>query len=783
VSDSQQKDRAGQSGQRSPDNGSRRQKPNYSQKDYTHPAAAWGAAFSVAQVLLEQQEILEGTEAIFRMNHENGGFDCPGCAWPDDRKGLRMDICENGIKHVTWEMTKKRVGHKFFEQYTVTELLSWSDFELENTGRLTEPMIYEAKTDKYRPISWDDAFALIARHLNALPTPNAASFYTSGRLSNEATFLYQLFVREFGTNNLPDCSNMCHEASGRALEASLGTGKGTADLIDWQNTDAIFVIGVNAATNAPRMLTALADGVKKHGTKIVHINPLIEVAATRAITPHEVMDMVLFKATPTSSLNLQPRLGGDFALMRGIAKYLFEQAEKDPKAISKLFIDTYTSDFEEYKRVCQETSWSTIVEQSGVAKEKIEQAGEIYRKANAAIISWCLGVTQHEHSVDMIREFVNVLLLRGNLGREGAGPSPVRGHSNVQGNRTCGIHNNPPKEWLDRLDEACKIKSPREPGFDVVRTIEAMYKGDVKVFLAMGGNFASASPDTDYTFEALRRCDLTVHVSTKLNRSHLVHGKEALILPCLGRTEVDMQVAGPQEVTVEDSMSMVHLSKGMRKPASDELKSECAILCGIARATLKNTQTPWQAYKDNYDTIRDKMSEAISGFEDFNRKVRRPLGFRLKQPARELVFLTPTGRAIFSCAPLPNALPPKGKLKLGTMRSHDQFNTTVYSDNDRYRGVKNLRRLLFMNEEDMKERGLNEFDLIEITSHARDGSTRSASDFRAVKYNIPRGSTLGYMPELNVLCPIGDYSTQSDQPLMKQVIVDVKPQPAGAVAD
>jgi molybdopterin-dependent oxidoreductase alpha subunit len=757
-------------------------KPKFSQKDYRHPAAAWGAAFSVARVLLEQQQIVEGTEAVFRMNHEDGGFDCPGCAWPDDRKGLRMDICENGIKHVTWEMTKKRVGREFFDHYRVSELATWSDFDLENTGRLTEPMVYDAASDKYRPISWDDAFALIAKHLNALPTPHGASFYTSGRLSNEATFLYQLFTREFGTNNQPDCSNMCHEASGRALKKSLGTGKGTVDLIDWQNTDAIFILGVNVATNAPRMLTALSEGVKERGTKIVHINPLIEVAATKAITPHDILDMVLFKTTTTSSLNLQPNLGGDFALMRGFAKYLFEQAETEPGVLSKLFIDNYTSGFDEYKRVCEATSWTTIVEQSGVEKAKIEQAAEIYRRANAAIIAWCLGLTQHEHSVDMIREIVNVLLLRGNIGREGAGPCPVRGHSNVQGNRTCGINNKPSEEWLAKMDEVCKIKSPREIGYDVVRTIEGMYNGDVQVFFAMGGNFASASPDTAYTFEALRRCGLTVQVSTKLNRSHVVHGKEALILPCLGRTEIDLQAGGPQEITVEDSMSMVHLSRGTRKPASHELKSECAIVCGLASATLKNTKTPWKAYQNNYDSIRDTMSLALAGFEDFNRKVRRSLGFRLNQAARELIFVTPEKRAVFSTAPLPDILPPKGKLKLGTMRSHDQFNTTVYSDNDRYRGVKNLRRLIFMNEQDMKERGLNEFDLIEITSHGRDGSTRSVKDFRAVRYDIPKGSTLGYMPELNVLIPIGDYSTQSDQPLMKQIIVDVKLQKVATTA-
>ncbi|HIN67250.1 MAG TPA: FdhF/YdeP family oxidoreductase [Candidatus Obscuribacterales bacterium] len=754
----------------------RKKGKKFSQKDYKHPAAAWGAAFSVARVLLEQKEILEGTEAVFRMNHENGGYDCPGCAWPDDRKGLRMDICENGIKHVTWEMTRKRVGADFFAKHTVRELLTWSDFELEDAGRLTEPMQYDAATDKYVAISWDAAFKLIAQNLNSLPSPNAASFYTSGRLSNEATFLYQLFAREFGTNNLPDCSNMCHEASGRALAASIGTGKGTVDLIDWQNTDAIFILGVNVATNAPRMLTALSDGVKERGTKIVHINPLVEVAATSAITPHEIMDMLLFRSTPTSSLNLQPNLGGDFALMRGIGKYLFEQAEKDPSVLSTLFIETYTSGFEEYRQVCTSTPWAEIERQSGVAKADIEKAGEIYRQANAAIIAWCLGVTQHEHSVDTIREIVNVLLLRGNIGREGAGPCPVRGHSNVQGNRTCGIHHRPPEAWLAKMDAACGITSPREHGLDTVRTIEAMHNGDVKVFFAMGGNFASASPDTDYTFEALRRCDLTVHISTKLNRSHVVHGKQALILPCLGRTEVDRQAAGPQEVTVEDSMSMVHLSKGMRHPASEKLMSEVAILCELAKATLKNSPTPWTEYRGNYDLIRDKMAVAIDGFEDFNRKVRRTLGFRLRQPARELIFDTTTGKANFSLAPLPDVLPPPGKLKLGTMRSHDQFNTTVYSDNDRYRGVKNLRTLLFMNEQDMKDLGLSEFDLIEITSHARDGSTRSVRDFRAVKYNIPKGATLGYMPELNVLCPIGDFSSQSDQPLMKQVLVEVKRQ-------
>jgi len=745
----------------------------FSQKDYHHPAAGWGAAKAVGQVLLKQGEIVAGVRAILTMNHENGGFDCPGCAWPDDRKGLRMDICENGIKHVTWEMTKKRTTRQFFAAHTVSELLGWSSFALENEGRLTEPMAYNAATDHYEPISWENAMSLIGRHLGALPSPNRASFYTSGRLSNEATFLYQLFAREFGTNNLPDCSNMCHEASGRALTAAIGSGKGTVDLVDWQKADALFVVGVNAATNAPRMLTTLVDGVKQRGLKIVHINPLVEVAATSAITPHEIPDMLLFRATPTSALILQPRIAGDMAVMRGIAKHLLEAARTDSKAIDSVFIEHHTAGFEDYRAACEAITWAELEHQSGVPVDKIRAAAEIYREARSCILSWCLGVSQQDFAVDTIREIVNVLLLRGNVGREGAGPCPIRGHSNVQGNRTCGIDHRPSEAWLARLDAACGIISPREHGLDTVQTITALHRGDVDVFIGMGGNFAAATPDRDFTYEALRRCKLTVHVSTKLNRSHLVHGQEALILPCLGRTEKDLQRSGPQKITVEDSMSMVHLSVGRNDPASPHLRSESAIVAGIARATLPNSRTPWEEYVADYDRIRDKMGEAISGFEEFNRRVRQPLGFRLRQPARELVFRTDTGRANFSAAALPDVVPPRGKLVLSTMRSHDQFNTTVYSDNDRYRGVKNLRTLLLMNEDDMRERALEEFSLIDITSYAKDGSTRRVNDFRAVRYNIPKGCASGYMPELNVLCPIGDFSPQSDQPLMKHMIIQV----------
>lgn len=747
-------------------------RPDFSQ--YHHPAAGWGAAKSVTRFLVRERELLDGPRAILKMNHENGGFDCPGCAWPDDRKGLHLDICENGIKHVSWEMTRKRVGKEFFARHSVSELSQWSDFALEDQGRLTGPMSYAPESDHYVPISWKDAFELVGRTLRGLDNPNQASFYTSGRLGNEATFLYQLWAREFGTNNLPDCSNMCHEASGRALQASLGTGKGTCDLADWESTDALFIMGVNAASNAPRMLTALAEAYAR-GAQVVHINPLVEAAATRTIIPHDFKDMALNKATRTSTLNLQVRIGGDMAFLRGIAKAVLEQSTSDPKALDREFIDRHTDGFDAYRELCEATPWDEIEHQSGLSRQDILKAARVYRDADRSIISWCLGVTQHEHGVDTVREIVNVLLLRGNLGREGAGPSPVRGHSNVQGNRTCGIDHRPTDAFLARLAEACDIDAPRAHGLDTVGTIEAMRRGDVKVFVGMGGNFALAAPDTPYTYEALRTCELTVQVSTKLNRSHLVHGRRALILPCLGRTEKDEQRGGLQSTSVEDSMSMVHLSVGMKRPASKHLLSEPAIISGMARATLPDSGTPWEWYVEDYDRVRDTMAQVIDGFEDCNRRVRLPLGFRIKQPARELVFLTDSGRAEFSAAPLPDVIPEPGTLALGTMRSHDQWNTTIYSDNDRYRGIKNLRTLVFLNQDDMRERGIAEFDPVDITSTARDGSKRTLKGYLAVPYDIPRGCAAGYMPEMNVLCAIGDHSTQSDQPIMKHVKVTVVP--------
>ncbi|HET9889469.1 MAG TPA: FdhF/YdeP family oxidoreductase [Mycobacterium sp.] len=753
----------------------------YSRHDYHHPAAGWGAARSVGHVLERAGEPVKGVHALFVMNHENGGFDCPGCAWPDDPSGLRLDICENGVKHATWELAPPKADREFFAAHTVEELAGWSDYDLEAVGRLAEPMSYDPASDTYRPISWEDAFALVGSALRGLDSPHQASFYTSGRLSNEATFLYQLWVREFGTNNLPDCSNMCHEASGRALTAAIGSGKGTVDLNDWEQADAIWLMGDNAATNAPRMLTWLAEADRR-GAQLIHINPLIEAASRRTIVPHEFVDMGTFHTTKTGTMNVQVRIGGDAALLRGVAKAVFEAAENDPDLLDRDFIERYTHGIEEYRALVRATAWADLVRAAGVDERVIRQLADSYLRSQRVIIAWCLGVTQHEHGVDTAREIVNLLLLRGNIGREGAGPCPIRGHSNVQGNRTCGINHRPDQAFLDQLAEVCGFEPPREHGLDTVETIKAMRSGEVQVFVALGGNFALATPDLPYTYQALRNCELTVQVSTKLNRSHLVHGARALILPCLARSDKDYQASGEQGITVEDAMSMVHISYGMKPPSSPRQRSECAIIAGMAQATLPDSNTPWQRYIDDYDRIRDTMARVLDGFEDFNTRVRHPHGFRIRQLARERVFQTPSGRADFSHAPLPDDVDPgQGRLLLATVRSHDQFNTTIYSNDDRYRGLKGLRTIVFLNDDDMRERGLDDFDLVDITSFSRDGTQRRVYGYRAIRYEIPPGCAAGYMPELNVLCGIADVSTQSGQPVTKHLVVEVTPSSSPAL--
>jgi molybdopterin-dependent oxidoreductase alpha subunit len=748
---------------------------DYSRHEYDHPAAGWGAARSVGKVLERAGEPVEGFRALFVMNHADGGFDCPGCAWPDDPNGIHLDICENGVKHVTWELAPATADREFFAAHTVSELAEWSDYDLEAAGRLAEPMSYDPASDRYEPISWEDAFALVGETLRGLESPHQASFYTSGRLSNEATFLYQLWVREFGTNNLPDCSNMCHEASGRALTAAIGTGKGTVDLHDWEAADAIWLIGDNAATNAPRMLTWLAEADRR-GAQLVHINPLIEAASRRTIVPHEFVDMATFHTTETGTMNVQVRIGGDLALLRGVAKAVFEAAERKPEVLDRVFLENYTQGHEQYRALVEATPWPDLVRDAGVEESAIRKLADSYMASERVIVAWCLGLTQHEHGVDTVREIVNLLMLRGNIGREGAGPCPIRGHSNVQGNRTCGINHRPDAAFLDRLAEVCEIEPPREHGLGAVATIEAMHRGEVKAFVALGGNFAVATPDLPYTYDALQNCELTVQVSTKLNRSHIVHGRRALILPCLGRTEKDHRAGGEQGVTVEDSMSMVHISHGMKEPGSPHLRSENAILAGLAEATLPDSKTPWRDYAEDYDRIRETMARVLPGFEDFNTRVRHPHGFRIAQPARDRVFQTPSARAEFSLASLPDDVDPgDGRLTLATVRSHDQFNTTIYSNDDRYRGLKGIRTVVFMNAGDMRDRGLEEFDLVDVTSFSKDGTQRTVYGYRAVRYEIPPRCVAGYMPELNVLCGIADLSTQSEQPLTKHLVVEVTP--------
>ena len=741
---------------------------------YEHPAAGWGAGISVGHVLLKTHEMARGTEAMLKMNHPCTGFDCPGCAWPNDPKGIMLDICENGIKHATAEMTKKRTNPDFFAQHTVTELAKWTDYDLEEVGRLTDPMSYDAASDKYVPISWDAAYKMIADELNALDDPNKAAFYTSGRLSNEGTYVYQAMAREFGTNNLPDCSNMCHESTGRALTASIATGVATVDLSDWDLCDALFVVGANSASNTPRMLTELAN-INRHGGKIVHVNPLIEAGSKSTIVPHEFINMATFHKTKIGDLNLQVRLSGDMALFRGMAKCVFEADRAGvADAIDYDFLKDYTKDFEAYRQIVENTSWDYIIEQSGLTEEEIRQAGQIYLQADKTIIGWCLGLTQQEFAVDSIREIVNLLMLRGNLGKPGAGVSPIRGHSNVQGNRTCGINHHPEEAWLAAMDKEFDMQCPRKRGFGTVDTVMGMNTGAVEVFVSMGGNFVLAAPDTPFTAAGLNKCKLTVQVSTKLNRSHLVHGQKALILPCLGRTERDIQASGPQIISTEDSMCWIQSFVGLHHPASQNLRSEVAIVCEMAKALLPDSNIPWDDFKDNYDTIRDSMSRVIPGFEDFNSKIRLPKGFRRPQNARNRIFDTPSGKAEFSLAELHDTKPTDdGMLVLQTMRSHDQWNTTIYSNDDRYRGIKNIRDLVFMNAKDMKKRNIASGDLVDIVATTKDGTKRAVSSFRAVGYDLPRGCAAGYMPEMNVLIGISDYSPSSEQPLMKSLHVTI----------
>ncbi|WP_035059165.1 FdhF/YdeP family oxidoreductase [Andreprevotia chitinilytica] len=741
-------------------------------KRYDKPAGGWGALRSVFKHIEEQGIVGRGVSTLLRANQPDG-FDCPGCAWPDKNHHSTFEFCENGAKAVAAEATERRVTRALFAEHTVADLAAHDDYWLEGQGRLTEPMRYDSATDRYLPIAWDDAFAAIAAHLNALPHPDQALFYTSGRTSNEAAFLYQLFIREFGTNNLPDCSNMCHEPSGTGMKEQIGVGKGTVTLDDFEHAEAIFIFGQNPGTNHPRMLGTLREAAKR-GCRIVAFNPLRERGLERFADPQSPADMLSAHGSQIASRYYQPRIGGDLAVVKGIAKVVLEAGD-----IDEAFIAEHTDGFETFRADVIAESWATIVEESGLSEAQIREAAAIYIKSNATICTWGMGITQHKHSVATIQSIVNLLLLKGNIGKPGAGACPVRGHSNVQGDRTMGIYEKPTQAFLEKLGRAFDFTPPQKHGHDVVGAIEAMLAGEAKVFIGMGGNFAVATPDAERTKQALRQCDLTVHVTTKLNRSHLVHGRDALILPCLGRTEIDIQVAGPQGVTVEDSMSMVHISAGMNPPASEHLLSEPAIVARLAAATLKHSKTPWLWLIEDYDRIRDKIAQVIDGFADFNLRVHVPGGFYLGNSARARHWSTTTGKARFMTHAVPTDLPIKAMRRqhgerpvfnLMTVRSHDQYNTTVYGLDDRYRGVFGHRRVCFINKADLARLGFTAGQWVDLTSVWHDGE-RVAQRFLLVEYDIPEGCLASYYPETNGLVPLDSFADRARTPASKSVPV------------
>ena len=717
----------------------------------------------------EETGLVRGVRTLLNVN-QAGGIDCPGCAWPEpDVQRSHFEFCENGAKHVADEATTKRVTPEFFKQWSVAELSKQSDQWLNAQGRLTHPMLLVRDASHYEPVSWEDAFELIAGELNSLNYPDQAVFYTSGRTSNEAAFLYQLFVRQFGTNNLPDCSNMCHESSGSALGETIGVGKGTVTLEDFDQADAIFVIGQNPGTNHPRMLSSL-ERAKRRGCKLVHINPLPEVGMTRFKHPQHLRGL-LGSGTQLADLFLQVRINGDVALLKGISKAVLAR----DGAVDREFIAGFTTGFEEFAAALENVSWAEIVEQSGVAQAEIEAAAQIFVESERTIFCWAMGLTQHKNAVANIQEIVNLMLMRGQVGKPGAGFCPVRGHSNVQGDRTVGIWERPTDLFLQRLGEAFDFEPPRNHGFDTVRAIHAMHDRQVKVFFALGGNFLSATPDTEFTAAALRRCRLTAHVSTKLNRSHLVTGDRALILPCLGRTEVDRQFSGPQFVTTENSMGVVQPSQGSLLPASSELLSEPQIVARLARATLEHrTTVDWEELAGDYDKVREAIERVVPGFQDYNSRVREPGGFHLPNAARNRVFNTASGKAQFTVHALPQHQLEPGQFLMMTIRSHDQFNTSVYTANDRYRGISGNRHVVFLNEDDVAAAGLQAGQLVDLISHF-EGEERVAPRFMIVPYDIPRGCAATYFPEANVLVPVRSVAEKSNTPVSKSVVISVRP--------
>ena len=729
-------------------------------------AAGIPAVLSSAYHGMTKMGVTKTVKTLVTVNQQEG-FDCPGCAWPDPEHRTTFEFCENGAKAVADEAMKAHVNASFFSHHSIQELAELSDYELNRKGRLAEPMYLGLGESHYKPISWDAAFDKISGALKSLQSSNRAVFYTSGRTSNEAAFLYQAFVRAYGTNNLPDCSNMCHESSGKGLGQAIGIGKGTVSLDDFNHASVILVIGQNPGTNHPRMLTALRDA-KKKGARIIHVNPLPEAGLARFKHPQDYMKMDL-ASTQLADLHLPVRIGGDAALLKGLIKLQLELG-----AVDETFVQEYTSGFQSMRDAALTTTWEQIIEDSGIDHDLIQEAAEMLSSSTATIACWAMGLTQHRNSVSVIQEVVNLLLLGGHVGRQGAGFCPVRGHSNVQGDRTVGIWEAPSDAFIQRMEQGLGFTIPKKHGYDVVRSIEAMAEGHVDVFFCMGGNFLSATPDTEFTANAIEKIGLTVQVSTKLNRSHLVTGKEALILPCLGRTELDIQNGKPQFVTVENSMGIVHRSQGTLQPASRMLRSEPWIVTRLAEATLGDGHLPWSELASNYDGIRDLMEASLSGFTDYNQRVRTDNGFALPNPPRDQrIFNTHDGLANFTTHDLPDVSVDEGQFVLMTLRSHDQYNTTIYGLHDRYRGVHGHRRVLFMNAEDMVERGWKSRTKVDITSHFN-GETRNSASWLLVPYEIPRGNLAAYFPEANSLVPLNSTADISNTPTSKWIVCTLK---------
>ncbi|MEZ4808396.1 MAG: FdhF/YdeP family oxidoreductase [Flavobacteriales bacterium] len=723
--------------------------------------------------LREETGVLNGISILNKLNQKDG-FDCPGCAWPDPVHRSRLgEYCENGVKAIAEEDTTKRVDRAFFAEHGVEALSSWSDHDLGKAGRITEPFVLRRGSSHYEPISWEDAFSLIAGRLDGLASPDEAIFYTSGRASNEAAYLYQLFVRQFGTNNLPDCSNMCHESSGTGLSETIGIGKGTVSLEDLHQAGVIIVMGQNPGTNHPRMLSALAECVR-NGGKVISVNPLPEAGTHRFIDPQSPID-VLRGGTALSSLHIGLRINTDVALLKGVMRLLLDREDAAPGSVfDHAFIGTSTEGHDAFIRDLRTVDAAAMAGVCGVPLSDLEELAGVIAGTDRIIITWAMGLTQHVNAVANIRQVVNLLLLRGAFGKPGAGACPVRGHSNVQGDRTMGIYEKPSEAFLAALDRRYGGTMPRKHGTDVVDSIEAMRDGRSKVFVALGGNFISATPDSEVTAKAIMNCALTVQISTKLSRSHVITGEEALILPCLGRSERDVQNGRPQFVTVEDSMSVVHRSQGSHSPASPHLRSEPAIICGIAAATLGARSTvDWHRLAQDHDLIREEIAAVVPGFERFNERVRRPDGFVLPNPPRdERRFATPSGKAHFSVDPAPEWQLAQGEYMMMTIRTHDQFNTTIYGLHDRYRGIHGERRVLLMHAEDMAREGLRTRDRVDLVSNY--GHERVATDFFVVPYDIAQGCTATYFPEANVLVPLELKAVKSGTPASKSVVIRLR---------